>query len=358
MMNTKKLSYLSILFLSLLFLQASPVNAHAPSSVTLDYDFGTQVLTVEVDHGVGDVNTHYIIQIVVEKNSVEFTTRDYTVQDTTSGMSDTFDVPAVDGDVLRVIATCNAIGEHVNTIAVSDPSITITTTTTGPYNDSFGKDNMLLYKYRGKDPNHRDNVGLRKAMQRQVPLVYFHGVVPGKYLAVWPIFIIEDYPDLLTFKVAADTLSYIGENTLSEDSNYRRKYITSEVKIRLHQRGFRERVLRAYREQCACCKLRHAELLDAAHIIPDSSPEGEPLVKNGISLCKLHHAAFDSHFLGIRPDYIIEINRDILKEKDGPMLLHGLVNLNNKRINLPRERKSYPDPSLLDIKYQEFISVS
>ena len=131
MMNTKKLSYLSILFLSLLFLQASPVNAHAPSSVTLDYDFGTQVLTVEVDHGVGDVNTHYIIQIVVEKNSVEFTTRDYTAQDTTSGMSDTFDVPTVDGDVLRVIATCNAIGQHANTITVSDPSITTTTTTTG-----------------------------------------------------------------------------------------------------------------------------------------------------------------------------------------------------------------------------------
>ena len=107
------------------------MNAHAPSSVTLDYDFGTQVLSVEVAHGVSDADTHYIIQIVVEKNSVEFTTRDYTVQDTTSGMSDTFDVPAVDGDVLRVIATCNAIGEHVNTIAVSDPSITITTTTTG-----------------------------------------------------------------------------------------------------------------------------------------------------------------------------------------------------------------------------------
>jgi Transglycosylase associated protein/HNH endonuclease len=40
-------------------------------------------------------------------------------------------------------------------------------------------------------------------------------------------------------------------------------------------------------------------------------------VPNGLSLCKLHHAAFDRHFLGLRPDYVIEVRRDILKEHDG-----------------------------------------
>jgi len=130
MMNKKRLSYLSILFLSLLFLQAAPVNAHTPGSVTLDYDFGTQVLTVQVAHGVSNVDTHYIIQIIVEKNSVEFTTRDYTTQDTTVGMSDTFDVPAVHGDVISVRAFCNGIGDRTASVTVSDPSATTTTTTT------------------------------------------------------------------------------------------------------------------------------------------------------------------------------------------------------------------------------------
>jgi len=34
----------------------------------------------------------------------------------------------------------------------------------------------------------------------------------------------------------------------------------------------------------------------------------------------LHHAAFDAHMLGIRPDYVIEIREDVLDEKDGPTL--------------------------------------
>jgi len=41
------------------------------------------------------------------------------------------------------------------------------------------------------------------------------------------------------------------------------------------------------------------ELLDAAHITPDTHPEGEPIVSNGLSLCKLHQAAFDRFFFTI-----------------------------------------------------------
>ena len=87
----------------------------------------------------------------------------------------------------------------------------------------------------------------------------------------------------------------------------RRAYITTTVRQRLHQRGFRERVLHAYREQCALCRLRHTELLDAAHIITDREEEGTPQVSNGLSLCKLHHAAFDRFLLGITPDYTIPV---------------------------------------------------
>jgi putative restriction endonuclease len=77
--------------------------------------------------------------------------------------------------------------------------LSITTTPEGPYDDSFGYDDLLLYRYRGTDPQHRDNAGLRMALFRQVPLVYLHGVVPGKYLSVWPVYIVGDDPDNLTF---------------------------------------------------------------------------------------------------------------------------------------------------------------
>ncbi|MFN2432717.1 MAG: HNH endonuclease, partial [Gemmatimonadota bacterium] len=71
-----------------------------------------------------------------------------------------------------------------------------------PYEDEIGPDGLLRYRYRGSDPLHRDNAGLRLAMQRQAPLVYLHGVVPGAYLPHWPSFIVGDDPRTLTFTVA------------------------------------------------------------------------------------------------------------------------------------------------------------
>lgn len=63
---------------------------------------------------------------------------------------------------------------------------------------------VFAYKYRGTDPDHRDNVELRKALNKEIPLIYFHGIVSGKYLAVWPVYIIADEPSNLTFTVAVD----------------------------------------------------------------------------------------------------------------------------------------------------------
>jgi len=242
--------------------------------------------------------------------------------------------------------------------------LSITTTLAGPYDDSFDEEGLLQYRYRGSDPRHRDNAGLRLAMKQQNPLVYFHAVVAGRYLAVWPVFIVGDRPDRLTFTVAVDDASFVNRAT-SEDwdalrvadasaDDSRRTYITASVRQRLHQRSFRERVLRAYRDQCAFCRLRHAELLDAAHIIPDAEEQGEPVVTNGLALCKLHHAAFDKYFLGLRPDHSIEVRGDVLKETDGPMLLHGLQGLHGKRIVLPSRRIHRPDPLLVQQRYERF----
>ncbi|MEJ2147755.1 MAG: HNH endonuclease, partial [Acidobacteriota bacterium] len=194
--------------------------------------------------------------------------------------------------------------------------LTITTVYQGPYRDSFTEDGLLAYKYRGTDPRHPDNVGLRDLMARRIPLIYFHAILKGKYLAAWPVYIEADLPQALTFTVALDDDRFLvgarqeqGEDEAAEDAGdlARRIYVTSTFRRRLHQQSFRERVLRAYREQCALCRLRHAELLDAAHILPDRDPEGVPTVENGLALCKLHHAAFDRHFLGITPDYIVQV---------------------------------------------------
>src|SRR5438105_2541759 len=52
-----------------------------------------------------------------------------------------------------------------------------------PYEDEMTADGTIHYKYRGMDPSHPDNAGLREAMRRQAPLIYFVGLVPGRYYA-------------------------------------------------------------------------------------------------------------------------------------------------------------------------------
>jgi putative restriction endonuclease len=247
--------------------------------------------------------------------------------------------------------------------ALRDIPLSITTAPRGPYNDSFNAEGLLLYRYRGTDPMHSDNQGLRRAMVERTPLVYFHGIMPGKYLPVWPVFIVGDSPKTLTFTVAVDDMGYVrmaaGHTSPAEvededRTKARRVYVTTMARRRLHQQGFRERVIQAYRSQCACCRLRHVELLDAAHIIPDIEPEGEPIVSNGISLCKLHHAAFDSFIFGITPDYIIHVRVDVLEEADGPMLRHGLQGLDKQKIELPRLSSALPNKKLLEKRYERF----
>jgi len=239
--------------------------------------------------------------------------------------------------------------------------LTITTTTSGIYDDRYDQNDLLLYRYRGTNSQHRDNVGLRQAMIHRIPLIYLHSMIPGRYLAVWPVFVVGDDPRALTFTVAAD--DYIAVNNYKNDDlpvSYesvgegRRMYVTASVKQRLHQRGFRERVIHAYHEQCAFCRLKHLELLDAAHIIPDGEPGGEPIVKNGVSLCKLHHAAFDRFLIGIRPDYTIEVREDILREKDGPMLVHGIQSMHQIKMALPRNSNMWPNAELLERRYEKF----
>ncbi len=247
--------------------------------------------------------------------------------------------------------------------AICELPLSITTTTKGPYADSFDdQSGTLHYAYRGTDPSHRDNVGLRRAKNERVPLVYFHAVHPGSYVAAYPAFVVRDDPALLTFTVQVDDISAAlasgtATYSIAEDgAEARRAYVTRTVRQRLHQVAFRERVIRAYSERCALCSLRHQELLDAAHITPDRDPEGEPVVSNGVALCKLHHAAFDRLFFAIRPDYTIEVRPSILLEHDGPMLVVGLQQIHEKRIFLPRRHGDLPDPARLERRYAEFLA--
>lgn len=245
--------------------------------------------------------------------------------------------------------------------AACELPISVATSVRGPYTDSFDETTgTLRYSYRGSDPAHRDNVGLRRAMAERVPLIYFHGIEKGVYLAAYPVFVVADHPGALSFTMQVDDpgQAFVGATYDSARDEARRAYVTRTVHQRVHQAAFRHRVVRAYQERCALCMLRHVELLDAAHIVPDTHPEGEPVVSNGVALCKLHHAAFDRFFFAIRPDYRIEVRPSILRERDGPMLVVGLQQIHERQILLPARSEHRPDADRLSWRYQEFLSAS
>ena len=225
-----------------------------------------------------------------------------------------------------------------------------------PYDDDQGPDGLIRYKWRGDDGDHAENRALRTALRMQVPLIWFFGVGPGLYAPIYPVHLVGEEPAQQQFVLAPPGVTL----RMSDDSpmeEWLRRYVIAETRRRMHQPVFRATVLRAYKTRCAICALRHSELLDAAHIVADSAEGGIAAVRNGLALCKIHHAAFDARVVGIRPDYVVQVREDILEEVDGPMLEHGLKQRHNQPLMVvPDIRKERPDPELLSVEFERFLS--
>lgn len=216
----------------------------------------------------------------------------------------------------------------------------------------FEGDETADYSFMGKDPNAADNRWLREAFAKQIPVIYFLGVAPGRYQAFFPAFIAGWESKALSAKVAFGALN-LDEHAPPETASERR-YALSTVKQRLHQATFREAVITAYHGRCAVSGLPERRLIDAAHIISDKNERlGQPVVPNGLPLSKLHHAAFDAHLIGIDPSYQMHVSVQLLNLDDGPML-ETLKHLDGRKINLPAHLEDYPDPERLAARFAQF----
>jgi putative restriction endonuclease len=239
-----------------------------------------------------------------------------------------------------------------------DVPLSITTSWRDPYGDEADDRGFLQYRYFGDPPNpaHPDNAGLRRCLHEGRPIMYFRAVDKGWYSALWPMVLVHDDVGTHTFTGAVEDVTALRPGiTPDVADDARRAYATRLAMVRLHQAKFRQRVLTAYRKRCSVCSIRHEGLLDAAHILADRDERGEPVVRNGLALCKIHHAAFDTNILGIRPDLVVRIRADVLDEHDGPMLRHGLQELHGVRlVVLPHRELDHPDPERLEVRYEEF----
>ncbi len=223
-----------------------------------------------------------------------------------------------------------------------------------PYADEEGPDGFLRYKWQGTSAEAADNRSMRAALRSGLPLIWFFGVAPALYEAIYPVYLVAEEPEHRQFVVALDryeTIAWRDKGLYIEMGG--RAYAERVTWQRLHQPLFRQRVLYAYERRCAVCRLRHPELLDAAHIKSDRQG-GEPVVTNGIAMCKIHHAAFDQQILGIRPDLALQVRTDVLVEIDGPMLVHGLQAFHGQRLTVPTQRRAHPDPALVEQRWNLF----
>jgi putative restriction endonuclease len=167
--------------------------------------------------------------------------------------------------------------------------LSIATALNGPYRlDDIADDGLLTYAYRGRDPKHRDNRGLRDAWRTRTPLIYFREVHEHHYQAIWPVIILEDHQESLFVRAAMDP-AYADLRPESDPAAIAlspldlRRYAWAETRQRLHQGAFRDIIIAAYDCRCTVCRLGHTELLDAAHIIPDTTMIGHPDRAEGFS---------------------------------------------------------------------------
>ena len=233
-------------------------------------------------------------------------------------------------------------------------ALSINTSVDSPYRDRATADGWI-YSYRAGSIDQPDNRALRAAHELQVPIVYLHATGPGYYTPLFPWFV--DTDDHVEREVHITPGRAVGAQdtvrAMQIEDPIDRRYEFRETRVRVHQAQFRRLVIPAYGERCTICSLREARLLDAAHIVGDLEEHGDPVIANGLSMCSIHHRAFDQHLVGVSPDYEVHISHSLLDDEDGPML-DLLKGFHRVRIHVPSRPSARPDRDRLATRFERF----
>jgi putative restriction endonuclease len=258
-----------------------------------------------------------------------------------------------DGEIVRLIDPQGGIwnpGASWTASPALSATLSINTTLSGIYDDQEVADGLWRYDYQSGGVEGK-NTKLRKAWELQLPIIWFRQQEIGRRYVPYLVYVVDDFPELGYCLISPDLSLSLAIKTGDE---IQKRYALREMKQRLHQPAFRAKVLSAYGVRCAVCNLQMGALLEGAHITPDSDPNSSTKVNNGISLCKIHHSAYDATLLGIDTDFSIHIRADVMQESDGPMLKYGLQEMHGKDLILPSQQDHWPDLSRLSHRFHEF----
>ena len=113
-----------LLLLPMIFMPAA-VEAHPPAVIVLAYEAGAGKLTVTVTHRVSNPDRHYVESIRIWKNGAPSGEFSYKSQPDKDGATYIYDIPANEGDILRVEGTCSVYGKR-------SAELTVTAAGSGP----------------------------------------------------------------------------------------------------------------------------------------------------------------------------------------------------------------------------------
>ena len=212
---------------------------------------------------------------------------------------------------------------------------------------------LLRYDLARGGLNDPTNRALRAAWRRRAPLIYFIGVAPAVYQPIFPVRVerFREDPGYVLL-AAADFIDTGNIPVVGVRDSVEASYSLTTARTRNHQAWFSARTKAAYVWRCAFSGLPVRELLVGAHIVPDADG-GPPSVRNGICMSALHHVAFDSHMIGVDPDFRVHVSAPLLEARDGE-LLTILKDLDGTPLRLPRDREDWPDRAFLESRFAHF----
>lgn len=114
------------------------------------------------------------------------------------------------------------------------------------------------------------------------------------------------------------------------------------------ERAFSRAVMNLYDYTCAACHYRviapnGRTAVDAAHIYPFAESQDDS-IGNGISLCKLHHWAFDQGLFSINDNYKIVVANSFTESGNDRF---SLKHLQSQPILLPKEKPFRPSLTMI-----------
>jgi putative restriction endonuclease len=125
---------------------------------------------------------------------------------------------------------------------------------------------------------------------------------------------------------------------------------TLQVTLRaLRDSRFTRRVLAAYQHRCAACGLQLG-LLEGAHILPVGHPESTDVVTNGVSLCALHHRAYDRSLIAFDASYTVHVSGEAEAKLVSAGLDGGLAAFKaslHPSLTVPSLASERPDPAMV-----------